>query len=114
MEIVEEALKSGCGAQPLPSPLPLHRQVTLSDRSSFTFSVENEVHNSCCVEFYLQVSTGTFIHTFIHSAMHPAHANSRVQVGEENTKPNVLLELLSQILHEPCFDTLRTKEQLGA
>ena len=38
----------------------------------------------------------------------------QTQVGEENTRSNVLLELLSQILHEPCFDTLRTKEQLGA
>lgn len=25
----------------------------------------------------------------------------------------MLLELLSQLLHEPCFNTLRTKEQLG-
>ncbi len=35
------------------------------------------------------------------------------QVGQENTLSNVLLELLSQILKEPCFDALRTKEQLG-
>ena len=26
---------------------------------------------------------------------------------------NMLLELLAQVLQEPCFDTLRTKEQLG-
>ena len=29
------------------------------------------------------------------------------------SRSNVLLELFEQIIHEPCFDVLRTKEQLG-
>lgn len=53
--IVEDALCSGAGAKPLPSPMQLHRQAILDDQSAAMFSIENEVHNSCCVEFYLQV-----------------------------------------------------------
>lgn len=37
----------------------------------------------------------------------------RIQIGVEATHPNMLLELLVQVIAEPCFDTLRTKEQLG-
>ena len=29
------------------------------------------------------------------------------------SRSNMLLELFEQIIHEPCFDVLRTKEQLG-
>ena len=36
-----------------------------------------------------------------------------MQIGPEDTRLNMLLELLAQVLQEPCFDTLRTKEQLG-
>ena len=38
---------------------------------------------------------------------------SVVQVGVESARTKMLLELLVQIVREPCFDTLRTKEQLG-
>lgn len=33
--------------------------------------------------------------------------------GLQSTESNMLLELLAQIIAEPCFNTLRTKEQLG-
>lgn len=49
---------------------------------------ENEVHKSSSVTSYYQ-TTG------------------------EDAKCNVLLELFEQIINEPCFDILRTKEQLG-
>ncbi len=31
----------------------------------------------------------------------------------QSTHDNAILELLAQVIHEPCFDVLRTKEQLG-
>lgn len=34
-------------------------------------------------------------------------------IGLQSTESNMLLELLAQIIAEPCFNTLRTKEQLG-
>lgn len=50
-------------------------------------------------------------------AENKTHANSAVEIifqtGVEDTKENMLNELLVQILHEPAFDQLRTKEQLG-
>ena len=35
------------------------------------------------------------------------------QVGSDETRLNAVLDLFAQIAREPCFDTLRTKEQLG-
>ena len=35
------------------------------------------------------------------------------QVGLQATLNNAILELFCQIINEPAFDTLRTKEQLG-
>ena len=31
----------------------------------------------------------------------------------EDVSSNMLLEVLVQVMKEPCFDQLRTKEQLG-
>ena len=52
------------------------------------YSAENEVHATHCVEMYLQL-------------------------GLEEKRANMLLELGTQILKEPCFNVLRTQEQLG-
>ncbi len=35
------------------------------------------------------------------------------QCNVQETHTNMLLELFCQIIHEPCFDILRTQEQLG-
>lgn len=51
-------------------------------------NIENKFHRSSCVETYFQCNVQT-------------------------TENNMLLELLSQILNEPCQNILRTKEQLG-
>jgi insulysin len=48
----------------------------------------NLVHTSCAVEFYLQF-------------------------GPQNLHDNTVLDLFLQIISEPCFNVLRTKEQLG-
>ena len=38
---------------------------------------------------------------------------SLYQVGEDETRKNMELGLFAQILKEPCFNVLRTQEQLG-
>ena len=35
------------------------------------------------------------------------------QCNVQETRANMLLELFVQIISEPCFDILRTQEQLG-
>lgn len=52
------------------------------------YQQRNEVHNNCGIEIYYQTDMQT-------------------------THDNMLLELFCQIISEPCFNTLRTKEQLG-
>lgn len=54
----------------------------------FLFQVENKFHKSTCTEVYYQI-------------------------GVQSTESNMLTELLAQIIAEPCFTTLRTKQQLG-
>lgn len=78
VEIVEEALRSGASAQPLSSPLELHRQVVLANQSASMFSIENEVHTSCCVEFYLQVQDA-------HATSH-VHALAQYQIERATMK----------------------------
>ena len=51
---------------------------------SYLFEIENEFHKSSCVELYLQC-------------------------GVQNDKSNVFIDLVSKILSEPCYNTLRTK-----
>ncbi|XP_078036268.1 insulin degrading metalloproteinase isoform X2 [Augochlora pura] len=66
----------------------LNREIRLEDGCNFLFEVENTFHKSSCVYVYYQT-------------------------GLQSTESNMLLELLAQIISEPCFTTLRTKEQLG-
>ncbi|KYN00390.1 PREDICTED: insulin-degrading enzyme-like [Cyphomyrmex costatus] len=72
----------------LEKQLLLFREIKLEDGCHFLFEVENNLHkNSCTMVYY--------------------------QTGLQSTESNMLLELLAQIIEEPCFNTLRTKEQLG-
>ncbi|XP_027042212.1 insulin-degrading enzyme-like [Pocillopora damicornis] len=41
------------------------------------------------------------------------HGNLTKECDLQATKSNVLLELFCQVISEPCFNTLRTQEQLG-
>lgn len=56
--------------------------------ANFLYCADNDVHATHCVETYLQL-------------------------GLEEKRANMLLELAMQILKEPCFNVLRTQEQLG-
>ena len=64
------------------------REVALCANSHSIFTTTTNVHKSSCIEIYYQC-------------------------GSQGTRENALIELFSQIINEPCFNILRTKEQLG-
>lgn len=66
----------------------LLREVKIPAGSCYCFTATNAVHSSCCVGAYYQI-------------------------GMQSFRNNAILELFNQIVREPCFNTLRTKEQLG-
>lgn len=68
--------------------LLLKREYKLVNQESYRFVTKNEFHKSSCAELYLQC-------------------------GMQSDTANVFIDLVSQILCEPCYNTLRTKEQLG-
>lgn len=88
-DLVETILKENGKTKPLlPQQLMRHREIQLPSGCSYLFEMENEVHNNSSVEIYYQCDL-------------------------QATKSNILLELFCQIISEPCFNTLRTQEQLG-
>uniref|UniRef100_A0A8D9BMR4 Insulin-degrading enzyme n=5 Tax=Cacopsylla melanoneura TaxID=428564 RepID=A0A8D9BMR4_9HEMI len=89
VKMLEEKLQTQLKTKPLlPSQVLRFREIKLPNKSNLVFESYNSVHKSSCIEIYYQC-------------------------GLQNTKDNVLLELFAQLIHEPCFDVLRTKEQLG-
>ena len=62
--------------------------VSVAAGSCYVYRQPNDVHRSSSLEVYYQCSV-------------------------EQTHNNMLLELFCQIISEPCFDILRTQEQLG-
>ncbi|XP_071947721.1 insulin-degrading enzyme-like [Antedon mediterranea] len=89
VDMIENELKNTCSTKPLlASQLVKHREIQLPDGCYFQYHKCNDVHDSSGIEMYYQV-------------------------GLQETEKNMLLELLCQIISEPCFDTLRTQEQLG-
>lgn len=93
--------KALCFAQEIETTLELNRrpplfaQQLLNSRehkleagARYVYEVPHLYHKSSCTELFYQC-------------------------GMQNTEANMLLELLAQIMSEPCYDTLRTKEQLG-
>ncbi|XP_019877386.1 insulin-degrading enzyme isoform X4 [Aethina tumida] len=88
-QIVEDHLTSALSMSPLlPRQLLLNRELKLEDGSHYVYQVENKVHKSSCIELYYQC-------------------------GLQSKENNMKLELFAQIIQEPCFNILRTKEQLG-
>lgn len=64
------------------------REYKLVHQESYRFITENAFHKSSCSELFLQC-------------------------GTQNDTANVFIDLVAQVLSEPCYNTLRTKEQLG-
>ncbi|XP_077468560.1 insulin-degrading enzyme isoform X3 [Stigmatopora argus] len=89
IQMVEDTLIEHARTKPLlPSQLIRYREVQVPDGGWYVYQQRNEVHNNCGIEIYYQTDMQT-------------------------TYENMLLELFCQIISEPCFNTLRTKEQLG-
>ncbi|VDO93362.1 unnamed protein product [Soboliphyme baturini] len=68
-------------------------------------------------EKFFNVEVFNLDESFVFKSENKIHDNSAVdvllQTGVEDTRQNMLVELAVQVLSEPCFDQLRTKEQLG-
>ncbi|KAH8419636.1 hypothetical protein KR222_011395, partial [Zaprionus bogoriensis] len=64
------------------------REYKLLAGDSYLFEKENEYHKSSCTQLYMQC-------------------------GAQTDHTNIMVNLVSQVLSEPCYDCLRTKEQLG-
>ncbi|KAJ8935785.1 hypothetical protein NQ314_012635 [Rhamnusium bicolor] len=89
VQIVEENLTSNLNMSPLlPRQLLLNRELKLEEGCHYLYEVQNDVHKSSCIELYYQC-------------------------GLQTKENNIVLELFAQIIQEPCFNILRTKEQLG-
>ncbi|KFD65259.1 hypothetical protein M514_00656 [Trichuris suis] len=89
VRLIREVIFRNRASKPLlASQVPLFRELQLPVGNQVVFEAENKVHANSAIELLLQV-------------------------GVEKTRENMLLELFVQIIQEPCFDQLRTKEQLG-
>ncbi|KYN43148.1 Insulin-degrading enzyme [Trachymyrmex septentrionalis] len=90
LKLIESKLTTG-----VPNIIPLleqqlilPREIKLENGCHFLFEVESNIHkNSCTLVYY--------------------------PTGLQSTESNMLLQLLAQIVKEPCYETLRNKEQLG-
>ncbi|KAL3863624.1 hypothetical protein ACJMK2_005374 [Sinanodonta woodiana] len=88
-EVVESTLKEKCHTKTiLPSQHRRVREVQLPNGCYYLYQKTNSVHKSSSIDVYYQC-------------------------GMQETQSNTLLELFLQIISEPCFSILRTKEQLG-
>ncbi len=96
----------------MPSQLAKDREVCIAPGTSSRYLTTNSVHKSSCIEIYyqqgLQVRTK---HT--HKPRRKLLFTFFFFWSPQSTEDNARLELLAQIFNEPCFDVLRTKEQLG-
>ena len=89
VNVVENALAKGFTCIPLAqSKCVKDKEHALNPNSSIRQNLKNEVHKTTSIEIIYQV-------------------------GVQNTRSNMLLELFIQLINEPCFNTLRTQEQLG-
>ena len=86
---MEETLVKGFASKSLSkSQRVKDREYCLDTKTSICQTVINDVHKTSCIE-------------------------TIYQVGTQNTQDNMLVELFIQLINEPCFNTLRTQEQLG-
>lgn len=89
VDIVENRLSEAVRMSPLlPRQLLLNRELKLEDGCNYLYNIQNDIHKSSCVEIYYQC-------------------------GMQTKQSNVLLDLFAHIIQEPCFNELRTKQQLG-
>lgn len=89
IDTMEKIMREKCGTKPLSSSQhKRYRELKLPHGCYYLYQNTNAVHSSSCIEIYYQC-------------------------GMQTTQSNMLLELFCQVISEPCFNELRTKEQLG-
>lgn len=89
VDLVEKTLKTNCVVRPLlRSQMVRDRELQLEADSHHVLTKENHFHKSSCIEVYLQC-------------------------GEVTPKEKMIMELFAHLINEPCFNILRTQEQLG-
>lgn len=66
-------------------------QLALGEEARYELDLQDPDNINSCLEYFIQVAP----------------------FGKDNARLRVLTDLLSTIIHEPCFNQLRTKEQLG-
>lgn len=64
--------------------LLLKREYKLATGERYLFETKNEFHKSSCAELYLQC-------------------------GTQSDRSNIFIDMVAQVLSEPCYNTLRTK-----
>ena len=88
-KLVEDYLEKGFGSKVLAkSQLVKDREFSLRPNTSIYQTHTNDAHKTSCIE-------------------------TIYQFGVENTHDNILIDFFLQLIEEPCFNILRTKEQLG-
>lgn len=107
MDIVQKELGTRC--------LPINRYFLQSMRQ-----VILPLGPGRCVNLRQRYAFDSLLFTFFFSFMevsNKVHKSSCIkvlfQVGPDEAVSNMSLQLFAQIINEPCFDILRTKEQLG-
>ena len=66
------------------------------------------------IYFFFHCTTGCYYQHRRHNEVHnSAGIEVYYQTDMQSSRANMLLEIFCQMIGEPCFDTLRTKEQLG-
>ncbi|CAF0762387.1 unnamed protein product [Adineta steineri] len=89
MSLIEQKFQEKRFYQPLfPSMWFNQRELILAEGCNYAYTMLNDGHKLHAIEIYLQCF-------------------------EETLENNALLDLFCHFFHEPCFDQLRTKEQLG-
>ncbi|CAF1425013.1 unnamed protein product [Adineta steineri] len=89
MSLIEQKFQEKRFHQPLfPSMWFDQRELTLPEGCNYAYKMLNDAHKIYAIEIYLQCF-------------------------EETLKNNAVLDLFCHFVNEPCFDQLRTKEQLG-
>lgn len=88
---VEQKMRTLTNSMQLPllsRQLLMKREYRLAAGERYLFQTDNDVHKSSCAELY-------------------------IQCGVQSDRANVFIDLVAQVLTEPCYNQLRTREQLG-
>lgn len=89
MDIIEDTLKNNVNVRCLlPRQLATFREIQIPDGHYYVYESVNDVHSDSAIEVYYQC-------------------------GANEARLNIIVEALCFVLEKPCYNFLRTQEQLG-